>query len=170
MAELLEYFEIMDERSYHKWCLQHHPDRRPNDPDASRQFQIVSKAWHEKKDAPCRVVYMTQQDLDDLSARVAAMDRRCKACVKGTVSDRCWRYPVVGTEYCFYHQPGTAHTAFVDDHASLFFAASSTMHFDRSDKTCTARLSNNRFCNRFRSEKSLYCRACQRQRPRCNSI
>lgn len=38
-------------RAYHKLCMQHHPDRNPNDPSSTTRFQEVTDAYHAMKAA-----------------------------------------------------------------------------------------------------------------------
>lgn len=159
MSELLEYLNIRSKKDYHGWCVSNHPDRSA-DPDATRRFQIVSQTW-KKSTVPINIVILKDDDVEDVL--------HCTAHVDGTVGNRCWRRRETGSDKCFYHQPGTAHMSFVDDIPYFFFAASSTMHFERNGNTCTARLLNDRFCNKHRTTGSLFCRACSKRRPRYNS-
>ena len=46
MSSLLRFLGIVDKKDFHKWCLENHPDKRPNDPDATRRFQEVNAEWN----------------------------------------------------------------------------------------------------------------------------
>lgn len=55
---LLRYCSITDKNSYHRWCLENHPDKNPNDPDATRKFQEVQAEYRKYPvDPPCSKSY-----------------------------------------------------------------------------------------------------------------
>jgi hypothetical protein len=165
MAELLAFLDIANKKDYHRWCLGNHPDRS-DDPEAKRRFQIVSGAWSQETRAKTPEPELTEEEQIDLLSR-----GRCRAPVKDTVGNVCWRRPVNGSNRCFYHQPGTAHMHYVDDTPMFFFAASHNIYRERDESTCVARLSNGRFCTLWRAKNSLYCSKCGGpRRPRSRSF
>lgn len=166
MTELLAYLGLGTKKEYHQWCRAHHPDRNHGDPIATHRFQIVSGAWtkvHRLEVAP----ELTEEE------RVALLRRgKCGVHVRGVSGEFCHRRPLKGSDRCFYHQPGTAHMAFVDDDdPSRVFGLLHDFRRERDDDMCTARLGNGKFCTGFRAkERSLYCRACSPRRRRFNSV
>jgi len=165
MVELLAYLGIGGPKEYHRWCLAHHPDRNLGDPTATRRFQVVSQAWA-KVHKPEPELELTEEERSALVRR-----GRCNARVKEGV---CWRRAAKGSEWCFYHQPGTAHMAFVDDplFPEHFFGINYDYYRPRDDNMCTAKLDNDKFCTGWRRRGSLYCYACDRRpgRRRHNSV
>lgn len=166
MAELLAYLGIADKKDYYQWCLGHHPDRCPDDPRATHQFQIVSDAWAQTTRAKTPEPELT------LEEKIALWSKGlCRAPVKGTMGDLCWRRPVKGSERCFYHQPGTAHMHYVDNYPMLFFSSTYDFYKERDETICVARLPNGLFCTSYRADNSLYCRKCGGPgRPRSRSF
>lgn len=167
MAELLAYLEIGTKKEYHEWCRHHHPDRNP-EPSATRRFQIVSRAWSQAHAASSD----PEPKLTEDDSYALFRKHRCTARVAGTVNGVCWRKAVADTAHCYYHQPGTAHMAFVDDRPDFFFGINHTPLL-RSDKTCRARLDNGKLCTGWSGVGKLYCFHCEHRKPgrrRCNSI
>lgn len=127
----------------------------------------MSGAWAQSCRLAAPVPELTEQERRELARR-----GRCAARVPGTVDDVCWRKVVGDTAHCYYHQPGTAHMAFVDDRPDFFFGVGHGP-LPRSDSTCRTRLGNGKFCTGWCGAGNLYCFSCDRRRPgrrRCNSV
>jgi len=170
MAELLVYLGLGTKKEYHQWCLENHPDRNQADPTATRRFQIVSESWN-KVHQPSRLE--VEPELTD-EERLALLKRgKCGVYVKEVSDEYCRKNPLKGSDRCFYHQPGTAHMAFVDDYPTRIFGLLHDYHPERSDDMCSARLENGKFCTGYRFKKeSLFCPTCSKnpRRRRFNSI
>lgn len=165
----MAFLRINSKKAYHQWCKKNHPDRNQDDPTATERFQIVSAAW--AKQYPLKV--MVDPELTEEEKIALYKQGRCGVPVKGVKWGCCRRLPAKGSKFCYYHQPGTAHAAFIDDSPSRMFGLFYGFQRERTDNMCTARLENGMFCTQFRfSDKSLYCWKCAEspRRRRYNSI
>lgn len=180
MASLLRFLGITDKKSYHAWCLNNHPDKRSDDPDATRKFQEVSAAWRQFDLSPAKTKYrqpspagkrprpkQPQSNHQQRYAQAYAehVQKRCKQTeINGTECGWCYRNKSTGSGgYCFYHMPGTDHMKYADRGPSEMFGrlwALNKHNFfeaERTVNTCKAKRADGRWCTKVRSAGSDFC-------------
>lgn len=167
MSALLDYLNIADKKSYQKWALDNHPDKRPLDPDAARKFQEVSAEWQKqqvrlkrKSETPYHPSSprpAKEPSFNEFMARMhSSLNKHCKQPVAGVAGGMCLRERNNG-DYCFWHQPGTDHLKFVDEPDTDFFGKLFDIQGDRTAETCEERCANGKFCHGKKARGETSC-------------
>lgn len=178
MSSLLKYLNIFDAKSYHKWCLENHPDKRPGDPDATRKFQEVSAAWASSQtaaSAPHRAEPSTSSSRAPPAAAAAFgatkllreqhVRQKCsKTGIRGTRLGWCYRNKQHNSVYCFYHEPNTDNLkyAYSTDPVKMFgpfcmFEKPNIFAPERTNKTCKTKCVNGNWCTKTSMHGKDYC-------------
>jgi hypothetical protein len=173
---LLDFFAITDTKTYHRWCLEYHPDRVPLEKkrDATRQFQKVSNEWRNFKDSGFRPVPKpsprSSQPTPQYHSYKFYPSRtnpwinnptgdQCTATVDGTPHNRCYHRTLVGADTCFYHKDNNIRFA-EKPHAAFFGVLSQIQYYEilRTEKMCVARNKGAKtWCRNHKQPNSNYC-------------
>jgi hypothetical protein len=171
---LLDYVKITDRASYKQWCLANHPDKLPNDPDATRKFQEVGAEWRRinnnkptsssvpktSRPAPARKHTKPTNTFFNAAFFTGIHRGGCPAVVEGTHQNKCYKKPTIHTRpYCFFHMPNTDHMKFVDIPPHEFFGLFDD--FNRTTRTsnmCESKCKSGRFCTKAKVVGQSVCR------------
>jgi hypothetical protein len=186
MSALLEYLQIKDRASYKQWCLRNHPDKRPDDTDATRKFQEVGAEWRRVYEAssakhqssPAKHQSRPQQQSESgrpqkkprPDAGPTSMDYmnhtdKCmQTGIHGTKHGWCWRKRELGHQHCYYHMPGTDHMRFTNLPPHKLFSPFHMFHkegglfrAERSANSCEAKCANGMWCIRPKRSGIAFC-------------
>jgi hypothetical protein len=173
-STILFVLNITDKRSYHAWCLENHPDKRPNDPHATRRFQEVGAEWrrvNEQHGGPTGAPPPQPKPKPKpppappkpKPTPLAHPRDRCSQTGVNTHSGRCSRKKYKNAQHCFYHMPGTDHMRFVDngvlhqDFFGPFYMFENIFKAERTEKTCESKCVDQKWCTKLKTTGSKFC-------------
>lgn len=158
MSSLLRVLGITDAATYKAWCRDNHPDKKPNDPDATRVFQEVQADYRKhisgegggaaaaSKTAPKPHTHSTPK----VPVFVSFPKDGCGVHVSGTTGNVCHLKKLPGHSRCFYHLPGTNNIRFLnpdEEEADVCEMLSFFRKKPRTFATCTARTPSGKWCS-----------------------
>jgi len=165
-SALLDFLQITDRKAYLTWCLANHPDKRPEDADATRKFAEVGSEWRRvQPQAPNPQAPKPQAPNPQAPNPFRRWNFHnggdvvcCAAHVPGTHQNKCYKKVYGLAKHCFYHLPGTSNMRFVDLPPSEFFGLMEDLfRAERTDATCETRCKNGRFCTSKKTRGKLTC-------------
>jgi len=161
MSALLRYLKITDVKSYHEWAKSNHPDKRPDDPEATHRFQEVSAEFQRQYGAPptATATSSPHSDVEKMSMAMFAAEphKWCRARAPGRTG-LCFRKPhKPGATTCFYHMPGTDHLKYVEGDPYEFFTRIFMINGERTAQMCTAKTKRGTYCRKRKVPGSDTC-------------